>query len=145
MNKEKGITLVSLVIYVVVMIMVLGVMSSIINSFYNNTNEVHENVQEIVEFNKFNSYFLREIKTKGNNVDSYVNNKYILFASGNSFVLSDNSIYYNNIKICDKVNNIQFNLIQDDEDKEEEYSIVEVTIKFKEFNKTVKYKLEDIY
>ena len=48
MKNQKGITLVSLVLYVIIMTIVLGVMSVILDSFYNNTEAVQGNVQEIV-------------------------------------------------------------------------------------------------
>jgi len=146
MKKNNGVTMVSLVIYVVVMTVVLGVMSSIITSFYNNTDTVQGNVQEIVEFNKFNTYFLKEVKLNNNEVDHVSeDNTYILFKSGNSFSISNNKIYYNNIKICDNVQDLKFVLEQDTEDVEGEYSIINVTVQLESFNKSLKYKLENIY
>lgn len=146
MRKNNGVTMVSLIIYVVVMTIVLGVMSSIITSFYNNTDTVQGNVQEIVEFNKFNSYFLKEVKLNNNQVDHVSeDNKYILFKSGNSFSISNNKIYYNNIRICDKVQTLEFVLEQDTEDVNGEYSIINVTLEFESFNKSIRYKLENIY
>ena len=144
MKEEKGITLVSLVVYIIVMVIIIAVMTTIINSFYQNTETVQGNVQEIVEFNKFNNYFLKEVKTKNNKVDS-VDTNYILFASGNSFSISNNGIYYNNIKICNNVQNIEFMLEQDMEDTDEEYSIINVHLNFGKFNKSIKYKIENIY
>ena len=144
MKKEKGITLVSLVIYVVVMIMVIGVMNSIITSFYNNTDVLKGNVQEVVEFNKFNIYFLKEIKGNGKKVDR-VEENYILFLSGNSFSIAENAVYYNNIKICNGVKNLRFELEQDTEDAEGEYSIIRVNLSFENFDKTIRYKFEEIY
>ena len=95
MKKNNGITLVTLVIYVIVMLIIVGVMTAITNTFYRNTEVVKGNVQEVVEFNKFNSYFLKEVKLYNNKVDTYVDDKYILFASGNSFSINNDSIYYN--------------------------------------------------
>ena len=143
MKKSNGVTMVSLIIYVVVMTIVLGVMSSIITSFYKNTDTVQGNVQEIVEFNKFNSYFLKEVKSNNNEVDHVSeNNTYILFKTGNSFSISNNKIYYNSIKICDGVKSIQFVLEQDAEGKD---SIINVTLEFENFNKSLRYKFENIY
>ena len=66
MKIERGITLVSLIIYILVMIIVIGVMSQIITRFYSNTKEFNADTESVLEFNKFNSYFLKEIKQKGN-------------------------------------------------------------------------------
>ncbi len=146
MRKNNGVTMVSLIVYVVVMTIVLGVMGSIITSFYNNTDAVQGNVQAIVEFNKFNSYFLKEVKLNNNQVDHVSeDNTYILFKSGNSFSISNNKIYYNNIRICDDVQALEFVLEQDTEDPNGEYSIINVTVEFESFNKSIRYKLENIY
>lgn len=142
MKSQKGITMVSLIIYIIVMIIVIYVMSSIISNFYKNTDAVRGNVEEVVKFNKFNNYFLKEVKSKNNEVDS-LNNSYILFSSGNSFSISNNVIYYNNIEICDEVEemNITFGKNGDEVDK----SIISVNICFESFSKTINYKLEEIY
>ena len=142
MKNQKGITLVSLVIYVIVMIIVICVMSSIISDFYKNTDAVRGDVEEVVKFNKFNNYFLKEVKTTNNEVDS-LNDSYILFSSGNSFSISNNVIYYNNIEICDGVENmnITFGKNGDEIDK----SIINVNISFESFSKKITYKIEEIY
>ena len=59
MRKENGITLISLLVYVTVMIIVIGALNIIINEFYNNNNTIQEGTEEILEFNKFNTYFLK--------------------------------------------------------------------------------------
>jgi len=144
MKNQKGITLVSLVIYVIVMIIVLGIMSTIINSFSNNMDTIQADVQEIVEFNKFNNYFLKEVKLRNNKVDRLDdNNNYILFTSGNSFKLSNNSIYYNNIKICENVKSMQISLGKNGNGQDK--TIVNVKLTFETFAKTINYKIEEIY
>lgn len=144
MKNQKGITLVSLVIYVLVMIAVLGIMGSIINNFSDNMDTIQVDVQEIVEFNKFNNYFLKEVKLRNNKVERVDNNNnYILFTSGNSFTLYNNSIYYNNIKICDNVQSMSILLGKNGNGADD--TIVNVTLKFKSFRKTINYKIEEIY
>ena len=149
MKNQNGITLVSLVIYVIIMIIVTGIMGSIINEFYTNTETVQGNVKEIVEFNKFNTYFLKEVKSYGNEVDHIDNSQnYILFKSGNAFSLSNNNIYYNNLKICSKVQdiNISFGTYKNGEGTEvEDNTVIKVTLKFSNFEKSIKYKVENIY
>ena len=100
MKNNKGITLVTLVLYIVLMCVVMIILGVIVSEFYNNTNTIQEDTKEVLEFNKFNTYFLKEIKSIDNNVDN-INDNYILFTSGNSFSLSDNKIYYNDIDITD--------------------------------------------
>lgn len=142
MKNERGITIVSLIVYVIVMSIVLVLMSAIINSFYNNIDAVQGNVQEIIEFNKFNNYFLKEVKANNNEVDSLSSN-YILFTSGNSFSLSNNAIYYNNIEICNEVQSMQITLGKDGDGIDK--TIINVTLTFENFSKSINYKIENIY
>lgn len=139
MKSQKGITLMSLVVYVIVMTIAIAVIGSIISKFYNNTDSMQADTKEVIEFNKFNTYFLKEIKTSNNEVDK-LDAKYILFTSGNSFSYSNNSIYYNNIAICKNVKDITFSFPE-----EEKKDIINVNIKFDNFQKSLNYKIEEIY
>lgn len=141
MKNNKGITLVSLLLYVCVMSIVLSTISLITAEFYNNTEDIQENVQEIIEFNKFNSYFLKEIKTKNNKIDT-VGNDYILFTTGNFFKIDGEIIYFNDVKVCEKVKDMNVS-VYDNGDKRN--AIMEITLKFKYFKKTIKYTLDNIY
>lgn len=139
MKSQKGITLMSLVVYVIVMTIAIAVIGSIISKFYNNTDSMQADTKEVIEFNKFNTYFLKEIKTSNNEVDK-LDAKYMLFTSGNSFSYSNNSIYYNNIAICKNVKDITFSFPE-----EEKKDIINVNIKFDNFQKSLNYKIEEIY
>lgn len=144
MKKQNGITMISLVVYVAVMTIVISVMSSIITNFYKNTDTVQGSVQEIVEFSKFNNYFLKEVKANNNKVDHISNDSsYILFTSGNSFSISENKIYYNNIRVCEGVQSMQISLGKNGDGIDK--SIVNVTLNFESFNKSISYKIENIY
>ena len=142
MKKENGITITALIIYIIVMIMVLGVINVIINQFYQNTNSIEADTEEILEFNKFNTYFLKEVKSKGNKVDS-INENYILFGTGNSFSLSSDKIYYNNVEICKGVQALTIS--QGKNGTGEEKDIIYVTLTFGNFTKSINYKIEEIY
>ena len=61
-TNEKGITLTSLVIYVTVMSVVIAVISTITTYTYKNMNNLEEQSQYAVELNKFDMYFLKDIK-----------------------------------------------------------------------------------
>lgn len=139
MKSQKGITLMSLVVYVIVMTIAIAVMGSIISKFYSNTDSMQADTKEVIEFNKFNTYFLKEIKKANNKVDK-LDAKYILFTSGDSFSYSNNSIYYNNIAICKNVKDITFSFLE-----EEKKDIINVNIKFDNFQKSLNYKIEEIY
>ena len=63
MKNENAITLVSLVIYILAMLIIIGIMGKVSIMFYENSNDLDDDVKDIVEYNKFNSYFIKEIKS----------------------------------------------------------------------------------
>lgn len=145
MKKENGITLVSLVVYVIVMIIVIGIMSSIISNFYNNTEDININTENVIEVNKFNTYFLKEIKTRNNSIDTIdSNNSYILFSTGNSFSLANKNIYFNNTLVCKNVEKFEVKKGINSQGQEDD-TIINVNIKINDFEKTINYKIEEIY
>lgn len=141
MKNNKGIVLSSLVIYIIVMVIVVCVVGSIITQFYQNINALEADTEEISEFNHFNTYFLKEVKQRGNKIDE-VKGSYILFHSGNSFSYMNDQIYYNNISICKKVKNFAVEATQDE--KGNYADTVTVTVTFENFKKSMQYKLEEI-
>lgn len=142
MKSQKGVTLLSLVIYVIVMTVVIGIMSFIINNFYKNINNYQGDLDEVIKFSKFNNYFLKEIKTENNNVEK-IDSNYVLFSSGNSFSLSNNIIYYNNIQVCDGVKKFEIKLGENGDGVNN--TIVHVTLNFDNYGKSMNYKIENIY
>lgn len=138
MYKEKGITLISLIVYIIVIIIVIGVMSAITTNFYANINDMQLAKEDILEFNTFNTYFLKEVKASNNKLDS-TEGSYILFSSGNSFSLMNNCIYYNDTAICTGVQ--EFECSKDEQDS----NIINVRVKLNNFEKSMKYKIEEIY
>lgn len=136
MKSQNGITLSPLIIYIIVMIMVIGVMARVSTMFYNNVNKLDNRTIEISKFNNFNTYFVKEIKLPNNGIDKIENN-YILFKSGNSFLYQNQNIYYNDLMIVDNVKNLVFT-------KESE-SVINLNISFEEYSKQIKYKIEEIY
>ena len=142
MKKQSGITITSLIIYVIVMVIVIAILSSIINSFYNNNKNMSVNTDEIIEFNKFNMYFLKEVKKAQNKVEDIKEN-YILFSSGNVFSFYNNKIYYNDIEICKDINNLSFKTAKNGDGIDN--TIIYVTLTIKDFTKSINYKIEEIY
>ncbi len=136
MKSQNGITLSPLIIYIIVMIMVIGVMARVSTMFYNNVNKLDNRTIEISKFNNFNTYFVKEIKLPNNGIDKIENN-YILFKSGNSFLYQNQNIYYNDLMIVDNVKNLVFT--------RESESVINLNISFEEYSKQIKYKIEEIY
>ncbi len=145
MKREEGITLVSLVTYIIVMIAVLGIISGISRIFYGNTQKLDERTKDVIRVNDFNSYFVSEIKSVGNEIDTISEDgTYILFKSGNSFKINNNIIYFNDTRVCDGVKKLEFKKYIDSEGKESK-DIVTVNIEFENYSRQVNYKIEEIY
>ena len=64
MKSEKGITLISIMIYIVVMLIVVVIVGSINMFFYNNVIGLKESANLSSEHNKFNVAFLQDVKEK---------------------------------------------------------------------------------
>ena len=144
MKNEKGITLLSLVIYVAVMIITIPIMSSIIQIFYNNSEDMQVVTKDIINLNKFNTYILKEIKNENNKVEEIdENGEYISFSSSNYFIKSGDNIFFNKVKICEGVEEFQVSSGKDGDGQDD--SIICITIGFKSFSKTINYKIEKIY
>ena len=84
MKNEKGITLTSLIIYVVVLFVIIVMLGVIRNNFQNSINDVSEGSSIESEFNKFNIYFAKDAKLEGNKAQINANNE-IVFSSGNTY------------------------------------------------------------
>lgn len=144
-KSQKGITLTALVVYIIILVMIIGVIASISLMFYNNTNNLNIETKQLLEFNNFNNYFIKEIKIANNKVDQISPEKdYVLFSSGNAFTWKGNTIFYNELQIAKEVKNVTF-----DYEKDKDGNIVDdviiVNIEFKNYQKQMKYKIEEIY
>lgn len=116
MKSEKGITLISLIIYVIGMAIVIALVSTLTSYFYKNI-DIDSVSNYTSEYTKFTSVILDEINKEGNKIiESKSTNKngkqvnYIIFSSGNqyTFMEENNSIYKNNIKICQNIELCKF-------------------------------------
>ena len=106
MKSEKGITMISMTIYIIVMLLVVTAITSITTYFYKNidTDSVNSNLNQ--QYTKFNSFFLEDTNKKGNAVarqeetkdeNGNMTQRFILFTSGNqyTYVKSNKAIYIN--------------------------------------------------
>ncbi len=113
MKSQKGITLTSLVLYIMLVLIVLGILATITASFQSNLKEVNKEGTKNSEIDNFSMYFLKEIKKQGNEVSAISENE-ISFTTGNKFSFNDNAIYLSNnndasnIKIAESIENCTF-------------------------------------
>lgn len=122
-KSDKGITLTSLVIYVIVLMIVIGLMSSFLGYFYKNTNKItiKENYEE--QYTRFLSYLIKDTNSDQLYFVKSENNYLILkYKDGSQhqyiYSIDNKSIYYINvvskttlkkILLCNNVTNLTMN------------------------------------
>lgn len=121
MNNNRGITLTSLIIYIIGMLIVIATIATLTSFFYRNVdiNELERLSTE--QFTEFSSIFSKEINKKNNKVIECKTNievidgndykiSYIIFSSGNQYTYKQesNTIYKNNIKVCTGIEDCDF-------------------------------------
>ena len=118
MKSEKGITLISLIVYLIGMVIVVAVVTVISGYFYKNTKGLYENIDPISEYTKFNTFFSEEVNHENIKVlecktDSTIpeqKESYIVFNNGvqYTFIQENKGIYRNKVKICREIDNCEF-------------------------------------
>ena len=139
MNSQKGVTLTSLVIYIIVVLIVLGILAVISGSFQGNLREIYAEGTNNAEIDKFNVYFLKEVKRQGNEISTISNNE-IVFTTGNKYKFNSASqcVFLNDsIKIAENIEKCNFST-----NIENERTVITVTIKaVNGEEKTIEYVL----
>ena len=64
MKKEHGVTLISLIIYIIVLLFVLTIVTKLTSALYFNLHDMDKQSDAVVSISKFNMYFLNDIKNK---------------------------------------------------------------------------------
>lgn len=134
MKSNKGITLTSLIIYVIGMTIMIATIATITSFFYKNI-DIGDINSDTTQYTKFSSMFTEEINRRNNSVIDCKaitdENKisYIIFSSGNQYTFNEDSksIYKNNVKICDNVEKCEFSYTFSD-------SKYKITVNFKTKN-----------
>lgn len=121
-RSQKGVTLISLTIYIIIMTIVVAIVSVISSYFYTNIRGVSNTIDPLTEYTKFNTFFTDEVnhsnikilqcETKyiNNNEAEGIENSYIVFDNGvqYTFIAENNGIYRNKVKICKDVKSCTF-------------------------------------
>ncbi len=139
MKSQKGVTLTSLGIYIVLVLIIVGILAVITANFQSNIKEIYAEGTNNAEIDKFNVYFLKEVKKQGNEIDTISDNE-ILFTTGNKYTFNNDNkwIYLNdNIKIAENIESCIFSNNLEDGKK-----VITVTIKAIDAEeKTIEYVL----
>ncbi len=110
MKSEKGVTLTSVMVYIIALTVVVITVGRIMTYFYKNVNNVTEDTNSSGAYISFNSYFTEEINIEGNDVeecatDSTTGESYIIFSkTGNQYTYKDKNIYKEKVKIAKNIN-----------------------------------------
>lgn len=143
MKSESGITLTSLVIYIIVATIVIGTMGMVSSFFFSNVNLIKDQDQYAIEFNKFNMFFINDVK---NNKTAQVQANQIIFEDGTTYQYSaeNKSIYRNNVEVAKQVESLDFTTENYQVNNTNKLLInVQMSIGEREnFNKTVQYVLK---
>lgn len=112
MKASKGITLISLIMYIIGLCITLGILSVVTNMFYKNTDYLINNSKNVSEYNKFAMYFIEDVKkNKTAQITENKDGKEIIFEDGTTYTYvtnSDFSIYRNKVKICNRIGFCKF-------------------------------------
>ena len=103
MKSEKGITIVSLAIYIALIFIVLGILATITANIRNSVDETNKDGEKLAEVNKFNMYFIKEVKDEQNDVEQ-INTDSITFTNGKTFRFDNVS---QSIKLIDGTSQIE--------------------------------------
>lgn len=130
--------MVSLVLYIISFTVILGIINSITVFYYNNIIEIQNTVGETAEYNKFNLYMLKMVKSgyevdEINDTEKYI--KFSKYENKNKFTLKNNILYYNRIKLCKGIEEIKFK----EKTLENGKKVLETYIKINDFEYTNEY------
>lgn len=150
MKSEKGVTLTSLIIYVIAMLITITIISIMTGYFYKNIDVSTEKYSYLGEYTRFNSYFSEEVNKQDNKILEVVSFKntneqdknkqrYVAFSSKNqyTYIPKNKAIYQNNVKIASGIENCEFT-----EKIENGKEAIEVKLKIGDIEKAVTYVLK---
>ena len=107
MKKESGITLVTLIVYLMIVSAILAALTNLSSHVYKNIDKLGSENLSAEEFNKFNVNFIKSVKSnKKATVTNNNQNVTIVFDDGTTYnyINGENSIYKNKIKIAKNIN-----------------------------------------
>lgn len=109
MKSEKGVTLITLTIYVIVMVVVVGIIAIVTGAFMKSLQNANFYNDPIAEYTTFNSYISEEVNHPGIKILECKEN-YVVFDNNvqYSFIPENRGIYRNQVKICWDIDSCTF-------------------------------------
>lgn len=154
MSNQRGVTLISLTIYIIALTVIISILATITTFFYKNVNDAQEELLPLTEFTNFNAFFSVDANSESLRIkachsdDSY---SYIIFYNINSleqigyvYVKNDKAIYrYDNeskVKIARGVENCTF---EEGEKIVNGKSKIKITIKIQDKTEDYSYMINN--
>ena len=139
MKSQRGITLISLTVYVIVFTIVLGVLAMITRFFYSNIKNAGTDIDPITEYTRFNSYFSDEVNHSNIKILECQKN-YIVFDNGvqYTFIPENKGIYRGQVKICRNISECTFS-----QEIKNGKTVINVTFKSGNQNRNTTYTLKN--
>ena len=119
MKSQKGITLTSLIIYIIAMLIIVSVLTVITGYVYKGIgiNDTKEGFD--AKYVRLLAYLSKEANVEGNKVSKGTKEEqhYIIFDNGKgnrtqiTYIPANKSIYYNKIKICNDIDGFEVEII----------------------------------
>ena len=147
MKSERGVTTISVTIYIIAMLLAVTIIGMLTGFFYKNV-DISSNTDYInKQYTKFNAYFTEEVNISGNTVvemqvkDEGTENElsFIVFSSGNqyTFIKQNKGIYFGHTKIATNIEECKF-------EKQENNGKTTITVKIvaENLDRTTTYTLK---
>ena len=107
MKTEKGITLISLSVYIIAMLITVSLVVVATGYFEQNIDVTTQSYDYLTEFTKFESYMSKETNIDQNEIleisqEAGATQVFVAFSSGNqyTYIKANKAIYQNNVKIA---------------------------------------------
>jgi len=149
MRSNKGITMMSLIIYITSFLLVTGIVAGVTAFFYGNSSLMTAELYSAADYNKLNLYLVKESEQENNRVKDIArveaagasdsNAYYLEFTNGDRFTYDEDNklLYFNYICLCEDVQNFKVNDPEYDTGKE----VISVMVEFTNKSYTSKYTM----
>ncbi len=156
MKKESGITLITLVLYVILMTIIVGGVANITSSFYSNLNDFDTESEGVIAISKVNMYILKDVKRDGAKLLASTDNTIEMSYGGTTYnpnlvtvvySIENKALYrnekqggknINKIKICDGIDSYEIAI-----NKTGKHHKATITLTIGEYTKTTTFVLEN--
>lgn len=114
MKSQKGLTLASVVIYILAMLIILSIVALVLSFYNKNITRMNDSGDLNLELSKFESKMIEETQIAGNKMVKVTEDS-IKFNSGNTYIFADERIYQNKIIVSENIKEFSAKLETDGE------------------------------